>query len=185
MEVIVNNKNLLIILTVYIIIRVYMIIYNSEVFINIINPIFWGIILSYFIFNVKKNYIRFNNRRGNIKYMFIISIIHIIIYLYLGFILGFSKSPYSHKITSIIKNIIIQVFPIIVIEITRSLIISRNKNNKASLVFVTIILILSEVKYLVKNNLSSKSFLISSLNGILPLHSIKSYIFYFFIFYVV
>lgn len=153
MWLIVNNKNLLIILTCYVFLRVYLIIHNLIVFINIINPIFWGIMLIYLMFELKKNYIRFNNKKRNLKNMFIISIIHIIIYLYLGLILGFSKSPYSHKLTSILENILTQIFPIIVIEITRCFIINRNKNNKRSLVFVTIILILSEVNYNVLLNL--------------------------------
>ena len=79
--------------------------------------------------------------------MVIIASIHIVIYFYLGFILGFSKSPYNHNIKSILKNLFIQILPVISIEVVRSVILIRNKKNKFLLLITTIILILVEIKY--------------------------------------
>ena len=142
-----KNKNLFIILTIYIVFRIYLLIYNSSTFTNIINPIFWTFMLIYLLYDIKKNYIRLNHNKNNVNYMIIISCIQVIFYFYLGFIFGFSKSPYNHKILYILKNITIQILPIIVIELTRSVIITRNKNNKIVITFATILLILVEINY--------------------------------------
>ena len=82
--------------------------------------------------------------------MFIISCIYVVLYFYIGFIVGFSKSPYSHKILTIINNIIMKITPIISIEIVRSIIITRNKNNTIIQVILIITLTLAEINY---NNL--------------------------------
>ena len=79
--------------------------------------------------------------------MLIISFIYLAIYFYMGFILGFSKSPYSHSIGSIIQNVIIQIIPIIGIETSRCIISIRNRSNKLVLVYIAIILALIEIKY--------------------------------------
>ena len=148
-----KNKNLFIILTIYIVSRIYLIIYNSSTFTNIINPIFWTFMLIYLLYDIKKNYIRLNHNKNNVNYMIIISCIQVIFYFYLGFIFGFSKSPYNHKILYILKNITIQILPIIVIELTRSVITTRNKNNKIAITFATILLMLAEINYNALTNL--------------------------------
>ncbi len=142
-----KNKNLIIAITVYIIITIYLINRNYVLYKNIINPIFWGVMLAYIIWEKKNNYIRFTTNKKYLKYMIIISCVHIIIYFYLGFIFGFSKSPYSHKIIDLLKNIVIQIIPIISIEIIRSVIVIRNKKNKFVLVTITILFILVEINY--------------------------------------
>ena len=70
----------------------------------------------------------------------IITLIYIALYFYIGFLFGFTKSPYSHQIISIGKNIITQIIPIISIEMTRLIFIYRNKSNKIFLVIITIVL---------------------------------------------
>ncbi len=85
--------------------------------------------------------------------MILISTIHILIYFYLGIIVGYTKNPYNHEIIDIFKNIILDILPIVAIELTRGLLITRNKNNKLLIVMITLILILSEVKYNVLINL--------------------------------
>ena len=65
----------------------------------------------------------------------------------MGFILGFSKSPYKHDILSIGKNIIVQIVPIIGIEVTRCVVATKNKQNKLALSIITIIFFLIELKY--------------------------------------
>ena len=111
--------------------------------------------LVYLIWNIKKFYVRNPINKKYIINMIIISSVHIIVYFYIGFIFGFSKSPYNHEILTMIKNIIIKIIPIISIEVTRSVIANRNKNNKALLKFLTILLILVEINYNTLINLYS------------------------------
>ncbi len=109
--------------------------------------IFWGIITILMLLKSKKDYIRFCKNRKYFIYIVILSCIHIIIFFYMGFILGFTKSPYKHDILSIGKNIITQIIPILGIEITRCVIATRNKKNKLILSIITIIFLLIEIKY--------------------------------------
>ncbi len=122
---------------------------------NILNPIFWLFILVYLIWYIKSSYIKFNTNRKYLIYMIILSSVHIIIFFYLGFIFGFSKSPYNHDILSILKNIIIKILPIVGIEVLRSVLATKNSKNKILLVSITILFILIEINYTVLFNLFS------------------------------
>ncbi len=143
----VPNKYILIILIIYELITIYATINNNIFYTNFINPTFWAGIIIYLIWNIKKNYIRFNNNKQYYINMMIISCIYATFYFYTGFIFGFSKSPYNHSIIPILKNIIIQILPIIGIEITRSVFLNRNRDNKLLQIFLTILLILLEINY--------------------------------------
>lgn len=151
----IKNKELLVIIIAYIFITMNLIIDDVIFYTNVINPLFWTFILVYLIWDMKKGYIRFCRNKRYFKYMIIISFIHTIVYFYMGFIFGFSKSPYNHAIISILKNIIIQIVPIIGIEVTRSVIATRNKDNKLLLTLLTILLILVEINYNTVLNLFS------------------------------
>ena len=113
----------------------------------------WTCILIYLIYYIKNSYIRFNRNRKYIIYMVIISSVHVLIYFYIGFILGFLKSPYNHDILTLIQNILTKTIPIIAIEIARSIIATKNKNNKKILIILTITLILIETNYNILNNI--------------------------------
>ena len=142
-----KNKELLIIITIYTFASFFLLRYDSAFYINIVNPIFWADILIYLILDIKNSPIRFRVNKKYLIYMSIIAFVQICIYVYLGFILGFSKNPYNIEILSVLKNTIIQIFPIVSIEMARYIIISRNKNNKLVLVFTTILLILVQIRY--------------------------------------
>ena len=141
-----KNKNILLIIIFYLCIVIILNITNY-IFYNAVNTLFWILMLIYLIWDIKNSYIRFKNNIKYITYMIIISAIHIIIYLYTGFLLGFSKSPYSHQILTILINILPKIIIIFGIEITRTVMVLRNKNNKKLLVFITILLILAEVNF--------------------------------------
>ena len=142
-----KDNGLLIILTFYMIITINLNFIDISFYTNILNPLFWACILIYLTLNMKDYYIRFITNKKYIIYMFIISCIHIIIYFYLGFFLGFSKSPYNHDILSILKNVLIKTIPIISIEVTRCVFLTRNKNNKLLKIIITLLLILIEINY--------------------------------------
>ena len=120
-----KSKELFIITSFYLIVTILWLMEDAVFYINIINPLFWGGMLIYLIWNIKKGYTRISIDKKHVKYMIIISAFHVAIFLYLGFILGFGKSPYSHKIISIFSNIITQVFPIIGIEMLRTVVIRQ------------------------------------------------------------
>ncbi len=151
----IRNRGLLIIIFAYIFITIVLINENNIIYTNVVNPIFWGCILTYIMLYMKKCYIRFNKNRRYFIYMVVISCIHVILYFYVGFIFGFLKSPYNHSILAIIQNTIIQIIPVISIEVTRCVIATRNKDNKVILVLLTIILILVEISYNTLASLSS------------------------------
>ncbi len=139
----IKNKEL-IIAFLYLVVTIYFMIKDAIFYTNIINPIFWGIVFLYLIRNVK---IRFSINKRQLIYFITIIFITIGIYITLGYIYGFSKTPYSHKITAIIKNIMIQIIPIIGIETLRIVIIAKNKKNKLLVAMITILLILVQINY--------------------------------------
>ena len=140
-----KNKALLLILTVYLLIKIPFTIKNYNLFTNIINPLSWTCIFVYVILDMKKGYFRFNINKKYCVPAVIISFINIAIYFCLGFTLGFSKSLYNHNIIAILQNFITQLLPIISIEFTRELIIARSKDNKPLIIYITILLILLEI----------------------------------------
>ena len=174
----IKDKELLIIITIYIFITINLITKDMALYMNIINPMFWGTILIYLICNMKKYYIRFNVNKRYFIAIFIISCVHVVAYFYIGFILGFSKSPYNHDILSILKNIIIRLLPIISIEITRAVIVTRNKNNKLVLVITTILLILAEINYgaLIMNRQEVFQYIFSDVAGIVSAGILSTYL---------
>ena len=121
--------------------------YTLSFYTNILKPIFWGCVAIYLIYVMKTNYIRNKTNMRYFKYVIIISAIQMLYYFYLGFLLGFSKSPYNHETISLLKNIFIKIIPIIGIEMTRGMLIYKSKNNKKMLFFITILLILVEIDY--------------------------------------
>ena len=142
-----KSKELFIITSIYLIVKVVFLMENAVFYKNIINPLFWGGMLIYLIWNIKRGYTRINTNKKYVKYMTIISVFHVAIFFYLGFIFGFGKSPYSHRIIAIFSNIVTQIFPIIGIETLRAVVVSKNKKSKPCLIFITILLMLLEINY--------------------------------------
>ena len=167
-----KNKNIIIILVVYIFVEIILQVKNYSLYINI-NPIFWGIVLAYLTYEIKRNYIRFNTDRKHYKYIIIIIVLHVLAYLYLGNTFGFSKSPYNHEIIPILKNAFLTIFPIISIEVARGVFVTRNKNNKLAIAGITVLLILAQINYnlFVNFNLNKEELFKYICGEILPLTS--------------
>ena len=134
-----KNFPWLIILNIYLIITILLSISHFKIYTNIINPLFWFIILLL----INKNSFRSYHNHYNL-YFIILNIFIITIYFCTGFILGFTKSPYNHSIISIIKNTIINVLPLIGIEILRYTTINQEKRHPF---IITLLLILIEINY--------------------------------------
>ena len=114
---------------------------------KIINPLFWICLIAYFILKRKKIYLRYKKEDKYYLYITIVSFFYIIAYFYLGIYFGFAKSPYNHKLSSILNNIFIEIMPIMAIELIRTFYIIRYKNNKKIIYITTILLILFEINY--------------------------------------
>ena len=136
----IKNEKLLLVMIIYVFITTNLIILNSTIYTNFINPLFWVAIIIYLIADKKRNYIRISKNKKYFKYMIIIACIHFIIYIYLGMIFGFSEKINNY-------NFIVTIIQIIGIEITRNVIAIRNRNNKIIFILITILFILVELKY--------------------------------------
>ena len=55
-----KNKGLLAIITLYVLVTIYFTIKDASIYVNTINPIFWGFVLAYLIWDIKKGYVRFS-----------------------------------------------------------------------------------------------------------------------------
>ena len=152
----IKNRKLLLIIFSYLIVKIYLMTIKPIINTNLIDSIFWILIIIYINWYTRKVYVRFNNNKNHIIYIIIISLVNITIFFNMGFLFGFSKSPYSHNLLRIFENIFMQIIPIIGIELTRAVIINRNKNNKFALVLITILLFLIEINYNILFNLLFK-----------------------------
>ncbi len=101
---------------------------------------------------MKNSYIRLKSNRNHTIFIIIISIINIILYLYSGFLFGFSNSPYSHEILTLLTNILPKIFIILGVETTRAILL-RNKKNKKTIVLITTLLILVQINFNVLINM--------------------------------
>lgn len=166
----VKEKSLLFLLSFYLFASIIFQIKKIPFFTNFLNPLFWLIIIIYLIIYLKKIYVRFPKKKKYFYSIIIISLSYILLYFYLGFIFGFSKSPYSHSLINIFKNIFQIIVPIVGIELSRSVILNRNKNNRRIIIFATILFILLEIKYstLINNFANKELFFIYICQVVIP-----------------
>ena len=142
-----KNKNILIIIIIYLYIVLENFLCRKNCYNNTLNIVFWLCMCIYLIIYIRKTYIRLNKNKRYFLFMIILSSIYTIIYFYIGFVVGFLKSPYSHIFLTIIKNILLKIIPISAIEITRWILLTRNRKNNILIVIITITLFLAEIKY--------------------------------------
>src|SRR5574344_199645 len=142
----INIKAILLITCIifYLIMQELLIIPYFKTNYNVINITFWTIlfIISWIIvgiINIKKPY-----KKDTISIVIIISLLYLIVIYSLGMVLGFNQNSYSLTLNSIIKNILINIIPIIGIEVTRYAII-KNSSSKinilVSILFGTVYII--------------------------------------------
>lgn len=143
----IKNKNILIILLILLIIDTICEIKNIIVFNNIIEPITWFLFDVFLIYESSTLHKRFHHKSDYTSKMIIITLLYYLLYFYLGFIFGYTKSPYDHTIIGIIKNIIIQLLPILGIELSRNILVNKNESNKTVILITTLLLILIEINF--------------------------------------
>ena len=143
----IKNKNILIILLILLIIDTICEIKNIIVFNNIIEPITWFLFDVFLIYESSTLHKRFHHKSDYTSKMIIITLLYYLLYFYLGFIFGYTKSPYDHTIIGIIKNIIIQLLPILGVELSRNILVNKNESNKTVILITTLLLILIEINF--------------------------------------
>lgn len=143
------KKESIIIYSLIIILIVVKNIFNiNKYFITIF---FWLLIASLTFLLSKNNNIRIKDKYGKAQTLLIITIFYLILYYLCGLFLGFEYSPYSRKIVDIFINIINFIFPVILQEYVRHLLVENRYSNKSSIMFhnslVIILFILLNISF--------------------------------------
>ena len=116
-----------------------------KIFNLVINPLVFIGITIYLYIKTNNKHGRFVKNKEHVKKMIIISLIYIITYFFLGFVFGFLKSPYSHKIVPLLKNFWQILVPIVGIEYIRSVLVNSNRSSKLYIMFSLIIFFILEL----------------------------------------
>ncbi len=171
-----KDKPILIILGIYVTVTVYFLIKDILFYTNYLNPLFWSCIIVYVMKDRKEHYTRVSRNTKYYCYILMISAAYMVINFYLGFIFGFAKSPYNHEIFAIIENGVTQLIPIIGIELTRGMIVTKNKRSSLGRIIITILLILLEINYytLISTFVNKEAFFKYVCSTILPLIAYSS-----------
>lgn len=113
----------------------------------IINPLFWLSVFIITIFFTKDGNDRFKGKTDKIQTVLIVGLIYLIFYFISGLFFGYSKSPYSHAITSVIKNIWAFLSIIVFQEYIKSALANNSAKSKLLYVIITIIFILIDINF--------------------------------------
>lgn len=112
---------------------------------RIINLMIW-IVLFILSVPVENEHSRFKGKNDKIKTTLIIIILYYIIYFSLGLIFGYTSSPYSRTLGTVIKNIIFIVGTLLLQEYVRNKLVN-SANNIKNYIFITIIFFIIGLDY--------------------------------------
>lgn len=139
-----KNLNIYIIMIIYFVLTFFL----ERIIGNVIGyiiPMVLLVISLYIHFTEGDNHGRFPRNKEYIKKMIIIMLLYVIIYFFLGILFGFTKSPYSHNIIILLKNIWRIIIPVIMLEYIRSFTVCTNSNNKFIIITFTLLLFVIEL----------------------------------------
>ena len=180
------KKNIKIIYLIEILILFFIIIfklYIKSIDINLVLLLFFGILclISLLIFHFPRD--KSYYRAGTLRLVIISLLSYLIIIYGLGLIIGFVKTPFSHGILTIFKNIVPVILFIVFREVIRYLIAKNSPDSKLPMIFITILYIslsiIIEMNYANVTNLEGYFILLSV--TILPIifkESLYSYLTY-------
>lgn len=117
---------------------------NITIYSNVINYIFWIIILICCLILFRKEYKRDKYKSIIYKDVLVFVLIYIIVYYLLGFVVGFKKSPLSFQFINIIVNMIQFVSLRLIVETVKYYLIKEN-NSKLFIIMVTILFIIINI----------------------------------------
>lgn len=112
-----------------------------------LTPVIWlGIFLfTYFITKDEKS--RYKAKTDKVETIFIIILCYLMIYFASGLFLGYVRSPYSHDIISVVKNIWSFCTVIIFEEYVRTVLVGYTRNRKELYVLIVLIFTLTEINF--------------------------------------
>lgn len=139
---------LYIVLAVFLMLKTFVFIPVSvETFTYLINPIFWIIILIYCFIAFKTMYGRYKNKQDKIQLIIILLLIYLILYFSSGLFIGYERSPYSHTLLSIIKNIFAFIVVIACQEYTRFSLIKKSSKKISNYIFIALLFTVIEINF--------------------------------------
>lgn len=182
----INNKSIIVIslIIAYLILAFFFLMkYNFKTFNNILNPIFWFLllILSHCFF--KNEYVNKKYKYDILLSEIIIIISFFIIYYLIGLFVGFTPSPYSSALINILNNIGMASLVIIAQEYVREKLINRTGINKKLLILITVCFILVDIisaffVYDLSSGEKIFQFIVEILNAAIAKHCLLSYLGY-------
>lgn len=101
------------------------------------------IFISYVLLGYTKN--RSITKKQTLQFVLIYCMLYFILIYFLGIITGFNTMPYSHKFLSVIKNISVPIVLIIGKELTRYMLIFKNRFSKGNVLFINSIFIFIDI----------------------------------------
>lgn len=135
----------LIVLSIFIGIILYRNETTYTVFRNI-NLLIW-IITAFLAIYIPNEHSRFKGKSEKIKTVIIIQTIYVVVYMLSGLILGYEKSPYSHKFINILQNSISVLGLAILQEFVRTKLINQTKNITIRIT-ITVLFVFAHIDYL-------------------------------------
>ena len=140
---------LYLIIIAYLVGRVFLVKYISIAkYCDFINPLFWIFvaIVSYLLTRDEPTP-KMRSKLDIIQSVVIILIIYVMIYFPLGLVFGYERSPYSHTLISILKNMWAFVSIIIFQEMARFALIRLSPKKIGYYAIITILLIITQVEF--------------------------------------
>lgn len=113
----------------------------------IINPLIWILMFIFSLYILKDNKIRLKYKTDKIQTILIIVMIYLMFYFISGLFFGYAKSPYSHTLIGIIKNIWSFLIIIIFEEYVRYTLVNNCAKNKLFYFLITLLFILVEINF--------------------------------------
>lgn len=112
-----------------------------------INPIFWLILFGVSLYLFKDSKDRVKLKKDKVQTIFIIILMYLIFYILSGLFFGYSKSPYSHSIIGVIKNLWSFVLIIVSQEYIRHILVNNCSKRKLFYVLTTLLFVLIEINF--------------------------------------
>lgn len=112
---------------------------------NIYSIIIWLVVFGIFI-NINDRKIKYRSNKEKVKTVLIILMFYYIIYFFLGLKFGYSNSPYSLKISEIIKNLLYILGIKLIQEYVRNKIINY-KRTYVNYVIITVIFAIVNIEF--------------------------------------
>lgn len=142
-----TNIFYLIIIFIYTIIAQNVLVDLGNKYTNIINPIFWIILLVVMCLNSSKTILNKKKDKKILEYTAIIALVYIVIYTLFGLVVTFGKNPYSNTFKGFLNNLWVTGTVVIAREYARFRILKNVRKKHQTLIKTLVIIILSLLEF--------------------------------------